>query len=69
MPRKVERQSERFANAPHVMRFRDLDRGGDHAYHVEPRGHDLDDHGYRQHELALEDEETGYNWGPPPPVR
>jgi hypothetical protein len=65
MSREVERQSERYAQSPH-LRFRDVDRGGDHAYNIEPKGHDLSDEEYAQHELAGTDEESGYNWGPPP---
>jgi hypothetical protein len=49
----------------------------DHAYHQAPssfsgdynpwrREHEPTDHEERQQELAGEDEDSGYNWGPPP---
>ena len=78
MPREVERQSERFATGPHAPRLHELP---DSAYHTESyrnepgpgreynpnmRHYEPSDHDERAHEMAMDDEDSGYNWGPPP---
>lgn len=68
MPREIERQSERFANAPHLEDLPDSAyHGGGHLppergdYNERTRRYDVD-----PDEHNTVDEQTGYNWGPPP---
>jgi hypothetical protein len=81
MPREVERQSERFANAPHLedlpdsaygqhpawdddLDFEDMSRG---YYNHLRNQFDTPEAEQGRYEHALgQDEQSGYNWGPPP---
>ena len=68
MPREVEPQSERFAGAPHLE---DLpDSAYEQPTHLRPTPEDWNPWRRRYepdpYEHNTPDEESGYNWGPPP---